>query len=81
MSRLPPRQYHSIISGLLLSALVSVFSLAHADTSWPVAADGAEAAGFAPETITRLDAAMGQIVSDNDVAGMVWLLAKGKSVV
>jgi CubicO group peptidase (beta-lactamase class C family) len=53
---------------------------AYADPSWPGRADGAEAAGFDPQAIARLDAAMEKIVSDNDVAGMVWLLAKDGKV-
>ena len=52
----------------------------HADTRWPVSADGAEAAGFSADTIARLDAAMEKIVADNDVAGMVWLLARDGEV-
>jgi len=50
--------------------------LSQQPASWPVAADGAEAAGFSAETISQLDDAMRQIVNNNDVAGMVWLLAK-----
>lgn len=76
MPRLPPRKSRSVVSGLLLSLLVLLAGPGYADTRWPAAADGADAAGLAPETVTRLDAAMSQIVSDNDVAGMVWLLAK-----
>ncbi|ALO46534.1 serine hydrolase domain-containing protein [Pseudohongiella spirulinae] len=63
---------------LALSAL-SLSAWSH-DTSWPVEADGASAAGFSQATIDRLDAAMEKIVSDNDVAGMVWLLAKDGKV-
>lgn len=61
------------------------FGLAHAafsqhPASWPVAADGAESAGFASSTIAELDDAMRDIVSNNDVAGMVWFLAKDGKV-
>jgi len=57
-------------------ALSLSFSQSFADTEWPIVADGAEAAGFSAEGIERLDAAMEKIVEDQDVAGMVWLLAK-----
>ncbi len=66
---------HSIVS-LLLAALLGVSQLALADTSWPQQEDGAEAAGFTQEGIERLDAAMREIVQNQDVAGMVWMLGK-----
>ena len=60
----------------LALCLFLVAGIAFADTGWPTTADGAEAAGFSADAIDRLDAAMEKIVADNDVAGMVWLLAK-----
>jgi CubicO group peptidase (beta-lactamase class C family) len=62
-------------AGVIIS-LVSATSLQAADGTWPQQADGAVAAGLAPQTVERLDAAMRKIVDDQDVAGMVWLLAK-----
>lgn len=68
---------HKLRTAALAIAVGLVFSSTlQADTSWPQQADGAEAAGFSTDTIERLDAAMEKIVSDQDVAGMVWLLAK-----
>jgi len=51
-----------------------------ADASWPDREIGAEAAGFTQQGIDELDVAMEKIVADNDVAGMVWLLAKDGKV-
>lgn len=65
---------------LAVSLTIAISSVATADTTWPQQADGAEAAGFSAQTIERLDAAMEKIVSDQDVAGMVWLLAKDGKV-
>ncbi len=59
----------SLCVGLLVSAA------AYAD-SWPIAEEGATAAGFSEDGIAKLDAAMNKIVADQDVAGMVWILAK-----
>ncbi len=70
----------TLITWLGTAALAFNLSFAQADTSWPAAADGAEAAGFSKQTIFKLDAAMEKIVNDNDVAGMVWLLAKDGKV-
>lgn len=64
----------------LLIALFFVTSLASADTEWPTRADGARAAGFSQQSIDQLDAAMTKIVTDGDVAGMVWLLAKDGNI-
>jgi CubicO group peptidase (beta-lactamase class C family) len=64
------------VAALAITASVALSHAVYADTSWPQKADGAAAAGFSADTIERLDAAMEKIVSDQDVAGMVWLLAK-----
>lgn len=62
--------------GAVLAACIFFFSAAIADTSWPATEAGATAAGFSEQGIDALDAAMEKIVADQDVAGMVWLLAK-----
>ena len=46
-----------------------------ADTSWPQNEVGASVAGFTQEGVANLDAAMEQIVADQDVAGMIWMMA------
>ncbi len=51
-----------------------------ADTAWPESADGGAGAGFSEQGIEELDQAMRQIVADQDVAGMVWLLARNGEV-
>ena len=51
-----------------------------AESSWPQQETGAEAAGLTEAGIARLDEAMREIVSNQDVAGMVWLLAKDAEV-
>lgn len=51
-----------------------------ADKSWPQQQAGAAAAGFSDAGIARLDAAMAEVVNNQDVAGMVWLLAKDGKV-
>tara|TARA_R100001039_G_C1853122_1_gene114281 strand:+ start:2877 stop:4175 length:1299 start_codon:yes stop_codon:yes gene_type:complete len=68
------------LGAALTFSLLLLATGSHADTRWPATADGAEAAGFATDTIDRLDAAMEKIVADNDVAGMVWLLARDGKV-
>lgn len=73
------RQFVLPVVLALLTALC--FSpLASADNSWPSQEDGAAVAGFSEEGIAALDAAMKKIVADQDVAGMVWLLAKDGQV-
>ncbi len=69
-------------SRLLLSILTAWFTVlaVAADSDWPAQESGAKAAGFSEAGITRLDNAMRDIVSDQDVAGMVWLLAKDGEV-
>lgn len=59
--------------GLCLAFSLSGSALAQ---SWPQAEVGAEAAGFTEQGIDRLDAAMRDIVANQDVAGMVWMLGK-----
>lgn len=64
------------VAALAIGASLTFGQVLNADTSWPQQADGAAAAGFAPETIAQLDAAMEKLVEDQDVAGIIWLLAK-----
>jgi CubicO group peptidase (beta-lactamase class C family) len=68
------------VAALAIGASLSFGQVLHADTGWPQQADGAAAAGFAPETIAQLDAAMEKLVEDQDVAGIIWLLAKDGKV-
>ena len=63
---------------LTFGCWLSASSLA-ADT-WPQTEAGAEAAGFSQEGVDKLDSAMREIVADQDVAGMVWMLAKDGEV-
>jgi CubicO group peptidase (beta-lactamase class C family) len=44
--------------------------------SWPQQEVGAEAAGFSRAGIEALDDAMREVVANQDVAGMVWMLGK-----
>jgi len=72
-----PTRFHA--SSMIL-ILLCLNPLANADSSWPTAEVGATAAGFSEEGIAALDSAMKKIVADQDVAGMVWLLAKDGQV-
>lgn len=64
-----------------LLVVLSIFTnTTAADTSWPQVEVGATAAGFSETGIEELDAAMEQIVANQDVAGMVWMLAKDGEV-
>ena len=60
----------------LITALTVGSHSLFADSQWPMQEDGAVAAGFSAAAIAELDASMEQIVADQDVAGMIWLLAK-----
>lgn len=67
----------------LLAALVVACSASDTATSaWPSppTAKQISAAGFSQEGIAALNAAMEQVVDDQDVAGMVWLLVKDGQV-
>ena len=61
----------------ILSTLIVLQT--QADT-WPQQEAGAESAGFSADGIEALDDAMREIVANQDVAGMVWLLAKNGEV-
>jgi CubicO group peptidase (beta-lactamase class C family) len=65
------------LAGLAL-AISSIAS--HGAETWPTTEAGAKAAGFSEEGIAALDAAMTKVVADQDVAGMVWLLARNGEV-
>lgn len=77
-TNLPKQLSLRVFGSLLLSLCLSV--QAFADGTWPAEEAGATAAGFTEEGIAALDAAMQKIVADQDVAGMVWLLAKDGQV-
>ena len=78
---MPAYHLHRILSGALLALLLSLPGLTvQADTAWPESEDGAASAGFTEQGMEELDAAMRRIVSDQDVAGMVWLLARNGKV-
>lgn len=72
----------NLISRLLISVLTAcIGTLAvAAEPGWPEQEAGANAAGFSEAGMARLDNAMREIVSNQDVAGMVWLLAKDGEV-
>lgn len=74
-----PFKYAQLIA-LSLAFVLGTTSPVWADTDWPSHEVGATAAGFSEEGIAALDAAMKKIVADQDVAGMVWLLAKDGQV-
>jgi CubicO group peptidase (beta-lactamase class C family) len=66
-----------LISNITLLAIFFAKSSSFAtETSWPKNEIGGAEAGFSEQGIIELDAAMEKIVSDQDVAGMVWMLAK-----
>lgn len=73
-SRRPLSTLTAFVASLTLCANLA------ADTNWPEKEVGATAAGFSEAGIAALDAAMQKIVADQDVAGMVWLLAKDGQV-
>lgn len=71
----------TLLSSLLACLLLIGAPLsAIAADSWPQAEVGASAAGFDEAGIAQLDAAMRESVEDQDVAGMVWMLAKDGKV-
>ena len=66
-----------LISNIILLALFFAKSSSFAaEPSWPKTEIGGAEAGFSEQGIIELDAAMEKIVSDQDVAGMIWMLAK-----
>ncbi len=78
---MPANHLFRILSGVLLALLLSLPGLTvRADTAWPESEDGAASAGFTEQGMEELDAAMRRIVSDQDVAGMVWLLVRNGKV-
>ncbi len=80
------RSHGQALSALKSTLLTAVFTFAlgtgisHGAETWPVEEAGAAAAGFSEQGIDALDAAMAKIVADQDVAGMVWLLARNGEV-
>ena len=65
-----------IISVISLIGLCSNNLLFASDHSWPQNEVGAAESGFSEEGIEQLDLAMREIVANQDVAGMIWMLAK-----
>ena len=78
MTRFMLNNWHKSLLTIAVSLTLSTG--VQADQSWPQAEAGAAAAGFTDEGIQALDAAMEKIVADQDVAGMVWILAKDGEV-
>ena len=80
------RSHGQAFSALKSTLLTAGFTFAlgtgisHGAETWPVEEAGAAAAGFSEQGIEALDAAMAKIVADQDVAGMVWLLARNGEV-
>lgn len=80
------RSHGQAFSALKSTLLTAGFTFAlgtgisHAAETWPGEEAGAAAAGFSEQGIDALDAAMAKIVADQDVAGMVWLLARNGEV-
>lgn len=80
------RSHGQALSALKSTLLTAGFTFAlgtgisHGAETWPVEEAGAAAAGFSEQGIEALDAAMAKIVADQDVAGMVWLLARNGEV-
>ena len=76
-------QAFSALKSMLLTAGFTFAlgtGISHAAETWPVEEAGAATAGFSEQGIDALDAAMAKIVADQDVAGMVWLLARNGEV-
>lgn len=74
-----PPSFRLLAASLALSLGLGGAPAFAADT-WPTQEAGAAAAGFTEQGIEALDAAMAKIVADQDVAGMVWLLARNGEV-
>ena len=65
---------------IILVASTYIYSSLAAELSWPQAEVGASESGFSESGMEQLDKAMRQIVANQDVAGMVWMLAKDGNV-
>ncbi|HJN97221.1 MAG: serine hydrolase [Gammaproteobacteria bacterium] len=65
---------------IALASLILFASNVQADNAWPAEEAGASTAGFTESGIDALDDAMKKIVADQDVAGMIWMLAKDGEV-
>jgi len=68
------------ISMALLAFAYTQFTLA-SELSWPQSEMSPSQSGFSESGIEKLDQAMREIVKNQDVAGMVWMLAKDAKVV
>ena len=67
------------ISMALLIVAYTQFTLA-SELSWPQSEMSPSQSGFSESGIEKLDQAMREIVKNQDVAGMVWMLAKDAKV-
>ena len=67
------------ISMALLTFAYTQFTLA-SELSWPQSEMSPSQSGFSESGIEKLDQAMREIVKNQDVAGMVWMLAKDAKV-
>ncbi|MEZ5492630.1 MAG: serine hydrolase domain-containing protein [Gammaproteobacteria bacterium] len=65
---------------LLTLLLLPLSSPLYGDDSWPMHENGPAAAGFSQSAIAELDSVMAKLVADQDVAGIVWLLAKDGNI-
>ena len=68
------------ISMAFLAFAYTQFTLA-SELSWPQSEMSPSQSGFSESGIEKLDQAMREIVKNQDVAGMVWMLAKDAKVV
>ena len=64
----------------LFMSLLLLGSSTQADNAWPTSELDPKEAGFDSSGIEKLDIAMAEIVSDQDVAGMTWILVKDGKV-
>lgn len=77
---LPYARPHATLFALFLCLSLGMSASSRAAELWPQGEDGPAAAGFSETGISKLDEAMEKIVAEQDVAGMVWLLARDGKV-
>ena len=69
---------------ITLSIILLIFDASYttiaSELSWPQNETTPTESGFSESAIEKLDDAMRQIVENQDVAGMVWMLAKDGNV-
>ena len=77
--RLSDQRHTANLQASILCLLMMLFTPGlnvRAEESWPQKEAGAEASSFNAAGIEKLNQAMREVVANQDVAGMVWLLAK-----